>query len=352
MKYIVYKTTNLVNDFIYIGVHKTDNPDIFDGYIGCGVYINKASTFLKPKTNFQIAVHQYGVKNFKRETLAVFDTEEEAYQLEKLLVNEQFLSRNDVYNMILGGEVTSEMSIKCYKYDMDGNYLEEFNSCKEAALSINKSHSAIMRSIEFKTKCGDFYWNTDKLEKLDLSNYNRVKPICVYRYKNSDGSFDKEYQSLSEAAKDSNATLVQIARSARLGYRVGDFQFLFVKDTSYDKAKTAYIKNRPVFKYSSDGIFIKEYNTQEKAEIENPYSNITRSIKNKKPCSNGFLWALEKLPKYCSTKSKKKKIGKFDLDGNLLETYDSIKECCEKVGIPRGYITIGKIYYNYLYKGI
>lgn len=57
MKYIVYKTTNLVNDFIYIGVHKTDNPDIFDGYIGCGVYINKASTFLKPKTNFQIAVH-------------------------------------------------------------------------------------------------------------------------------------------------------------------------------------------------------------------------------------------------------------------------------------------------------
>ena len=32
MKYIVYLTTNLVNNKIYIGVHQTDNPDVFDGY--------------------------------------------------------------------------------------------------------------------------------------------------------------------------------------------------------------------------------------------------------------------------------------------------------------------------------
>lgn len=35
MNYIVYKTTNLINGKIYVGVHRT-NPDIFDGYIGCG----------------------------------------------------------------------------------------------------------------------------------------------------------------------------------------------------------------------------------------------------------------------------------------------------------------------------
>ena len=34
MKYIVYKTTNLINNKIYVGVHRT-NPDIFDGYKGC-----------------------------------------------------------------------------------------------------------------------------------------------------------------------------------------------------------------------------------------------------------------------------------------------------------------------------
>lgn len=37
MKYIVYKTTCLVNNKIYIGVHGTENPEIFDGYIGDGI---------------------------------------------------------------------------------------------------------------------------------------------------------------------------------------------------------------------------------------------------------------------------------------------------------------------------
>ena len=43
MKYIVYLTTNLKSQIdginrIYVGVHGTENPNIFDGYIGCGIY--------------------------------------------------------------------------------------------------------------------------------------------------------------------------------------------------------------------------------------------------------------------------------------------------------------------------
>lgn len=37
MKYIVYKTTCLINGKIYIGVHGTENPDVPDGYIGDGI---------------------------------------------------------------------------------------------------------------------------------------------------------------------------------------------------------------------------------------------------------------------------------------------------------------------------
>ena len=38
MKYIVYKTINKINKKFYIGVHKTENPNIFDGYLGCGIF--------------------------------------------------------------------------------------------------------------------------------------------------------------------------------------------------------------------------------------------------------------------------------------------------------------------------
>ena len=42
MKYIVYKTTCLINNKIYIGVHQTENPEIFDGYLGRGYFIGKS----------------------------------------------------------------------------------------------------------------------------------------------------------------------------------------------------------------------------------------------------------------------------------------------------------------------
>lgn len=123
MKYIVYKTTNLINNYIYIGVHKTQDPNIFDSYIGCGVYINKPYTYEKAKTKFQQAVKEFGTSNFRRETLAIFDTDVEAYELEEKLVNENFLARPDVYNMVLGGKINTTEGITVFQYDKMVNIL-------------------------------------------------------------------------------------------------------------------------------------------------------------------------------------------------------------------------------------
>lgn len=352
MKYIVYKTTNLVNSYIYVGIHKTKDPDIFDGYLGNGVYINKPDTYKYSKTNFQIAVNTYGIKNFKRENIAVFDTESEALLLESLIVNEEFLSKPYVYNMILGGSYDLAKSIKCYQYDLNGNYISEFDSMTSAANSINKSFQGISKAIMFKTKCGDYYWSTDKVEKLNTDVYNKVNPIKVYRYLINSGKFDKEYDSLSSAAEDTNTFLINVSRSAKLGYRVDKYQFSFIKKDYYADAKTEYLKTRPVYKYDKEGNFLKAYNTQEEAEKENKFSNITSCIKNKKECVNGFRWGLEKMDHIISLKSKKVKIGQFDENDNLIAEFNSIKECCEKTGVSRAYITIGKKWKNYYFHAI
>ena len=75
MKYIVYLTTNTVNNKIYIGVHGTEDPYIFDGYIGNSINIFETNPELKhPKLPFHKAVKKYGYSAFRRITLKVFDT--------------------------------------------------------------------------------------------------------------------------------------------------------------------------------------------------------------------------------------------------------------------------------------
>lgn len=89
MYYLIYKITNVLNNKIYIGKHKTN--DINDKYMGSG------------KILFE-AFKKYGLDNFKKEILFECNTEEEMNQKEKELVNEEFIKRVDTYNIKIGGE--------------------------------------------------------------------------------------------------------------------------------------------------------------------------------------------------------------------------------------------------------
>jgi hypothetical protein len=86
--YTVYKITNNINGKIYVGMHKTTNLD--DGYYGSGKLI-------------KLAIDKYGIRNFTKEYLAIFDDEAEMVSLEKFVVDESFVDDPDTYNLIEGG---------------------------------------------------------------------------------------------------------------------------------------------------------------------------------------------------------------------------------------------------------
>jgi hypothetical protein len=101
--WILYRTTNLVNSKIYVGVHKLSNTSKSKCYIGSGDAL-------------QLAVKRYGRKNFVRITLAKFSCSDDAYFAEAEMVTEDFVKREDTYNISLGGRggvnLTEEMKAK------------------------------------------------------------------------------------------------------------------------------------------------------------------------------------------------------------------------------------------------
>lgn len=89
MFYTIYKITNLVNDKVYIGKHQT--LDLDDAYMGSGKHLNRA-------------IAKYGIVNFKKEILFCFDNGEDMNVKESELVTEEFCSRDDTYNICIGGK--------------------------------------------------------------------------------------------------------------------------------------------------------------------------------------------------------------------------------------------------------
>lgn len=86
--YTVYKVTNTINNYIYIGQHTTTNLN--DRYLGSGLKLKNA-------------IKKHGREAFIKEILFVFETFEEMDQKEAELVNEDFIKNNNTYNIVTGG---------------------------------------------------------------------------------------------------------------------------------------------------------------------------------------------------------------------------------------------------------
>jgi len=86
--HFIYKTTNLLNNKFYIGMHSTSN--LKDGYLGSG-------------THLRYAIRKYGIHNFKIEILEWCNTREELIVREKVLITENHINDPNCYNLKNGG---------------------------------------------------------------------------------------------------------------------------------------------------------------------------------------------------------------------------------------------------------
>lgn len=150
--YIIYKTTNIVNDKIYIGIHYTSKLN--DSYIGSGKLLKQEIKII-------------GREKFKKEILFIFYDKQTALLKEEELVTKEFCKREDTYNQIKGGGgyLTTDMVVVKDKenlislvYKTDPRYISG------ELIHINKGKTNVI--------------NKDgKIIKVDVKDKNKYSPV-------------------------------------------------------------------------------------------------------------------------------------------------------------------------------
>ena len=204
---IIYKTTNIINNKFYIGIHSTNK--IEDDYLGSGKLLKKA-------------IKKYGVNNFKREILFNYKNRILADKKEKEIVNKEFIKNNLTYNLALGGRSGPGLSNKGYKHTKEA--IKKISESSKRPCSYakkikignaNRNNKMSKDVIENNSKLRiEYYKNNDSPMKnkkhLFCSNYkNRIKHLGkkVLNKKGKlvlDINTNKTYISLSKAIIDLN----------------------------------------------------------------------------------------------------------------------------------------------------
>lgn len=336
LKYIIYLTTNLVNNKIYIGLHKTYTPYEFDGYLGCGVRVGDKHTYIHCNTPFESAVNKYGVNNFKRETLFVFDTLEEAIDKEKELVDEEFIKRKDTYNVALGGGVPPIITKTVYQFTLEGEFIKEWCSITEAAHHYNCNTMSISRAVLDKTPSLGFLWSDYKQDVVDTSlfkiNANKNK---VYVY-TSNGSLYKVFESQNDCAEFFKVYFTTISKAVKTTNLFKKKYYLSLLNVNEFKIPIKKTINK-VYQYDLNGNYLKEWDDISlNNSVYKSKPSIIRSIELNQ-AYKGFLWRGDKVDQLqdLPNATRPRKVGKFTLDGKLIKTFNTVIEAKkDTVGAP------------------
>lgn len=173
--YTVYKIVNKINKKEYIGFHSTDDLD--DGYMGSGKLLPQA-------------YEKYGIQNFEKEYIAIFNSLEEAESLEEKLVNRKYVERDDTYNISIGGNI-------CILYGEYNGFFGKEHS-EETKKVISSSNKGKKLSKQHKEKISEF------CKKRWLQPEYREKVLTALKsfWENvSKEERDKIYEKVSSAQK-------------------------------------------------------------------------------------------------------------------------------------------------------
>lgn len=236
MYYTVYKITNNINGMIYIGIHRTKNLN--DGYMGSGVLLKKSQS-------------KYGMENFTKEILKIFDSPDDMYNMEAELVNEVFIRQKTNYNIHTGG-IPRILDFRQAEYFKSGEHLKNAHKARQQALK------EIKRQKEKRVK--EYYQNPKLCLNCDSPVPYEKKGVnkfcsrsCSATYNNTRRIVTEEHKqktsnTLRSKLKISDDVLIEALKSSRTKKEALIKVGLNVRSYNYNRAKRLMKENSIILK--------------------------------------------------------------------------------------------------------
>lgn len=167
---------------IYIGVHKTNCID--DGYFGSGKILKRA-------------IKKYGENNFRRDVIMEFENEEDMYAAEMQIVDENFVARDDTYNLKIGGnggfshinstdrQFYTEKSKKTVE-----EWSQEYRNYVNSRKSLKGEKNGMYGVHRFGESAPTYGKHMTEETKTKISDANKGKVVC----KDKDGNYFSVYK--------------------------------------------------------------------------------------------------------------------------------------------------------------
>ena len=325
----IYKITNIINQKCYIGKsidierrwqeHKTNYLRKNTKEYNCVIYR---------------AFRKYGIENFTFEVI-------EECSLNCLSEKEQYWihiydSKKHGYNMTDGGEgkitIDREKVKELWDNGMSVGEIKDILMCGK---------SSITRIVK----------NFDNYSKEESKKRGDKKHTCCVEQYDVDGNFVAQYNSIIEASNLLNIPMNNIYHCLSGKYHTaGGFQW---KRKSDKKEIVAFKKNSghppsiAVKQYDLNGNFIKEYVSIKQAsrELGISDSSIIDVCKGKSHTAGNYIWryTTDDTP-VMPQRRFRNKVLQYDMNGNFINEFSSLTEASKQTGVYRS--TIGLVCNN------
>jgi hypothetical protein len=111
-------------------------------------------------------------------------------------------------------------SVKVYQYTLDGEYVNEYNTIREAALAINGNATSIGDAAKGDTKsAGGYQWRKEKFDKISCISKRQRKPYSIKKISIFDGESYCIVSSVKEAALLVNASEGAVRKAITYGFK-------------------------------------------------------------------------------------------------------------------------------------